>query len=229
MIILMVKHWKSVCLQLLLVLGGGLSVSSRLSSRLSSLLGILLSLLGGISGLLHLALLLVLLGLLSIREGLELLLGSLGGVDGISDEEIVKNATGLNLPDVDSDKGEVSILSDGVVIYVLRVSDLLGCPDSLVGGVGDPLDLPLALELRVVDLRGLPGAVGLVIPVIWLGGLRVRDLGRNVVMTVGLLVLRVIHLGIIDPVSGLLLLSVIGLLGLEELPSLSKLAVLDLG
>merc|ERR1712086_46506 len=175
------------CLQLLLLL----------SCWFISLLGILLSLLGLVLLLLLLALLLVLLalllvslllgGLLAILSSLPCLLGvSSGSLDVVGDEEVVEDGAGLPLPHIDTDGGKLSIRVELVI--------------SLILGVGNQLSLEHTLVVRVIDLRRLPGAVGLIIPVIWLSGLRIGDLGRNVIVALWLLVLWVVDLGLIDPV-----------------------------
>merc|ERR1712086_1153947 len=210
------------CLQLLLLL---LSWFISLLGILISLLGILLSLLGLVLLLLLLALLLVLLalllvslllgGLLAILSSLPCLLGvSSGSLDVVGDEEVVEDGAGLHLPHIDTDGGKLSIRVELVI--------------SLILGVGNPLSLPLTLEVRVIDLRRLPGAVGLIIPVIWLSGLRIGDLGRNVIVALWLLVLWVVDLGLIDPVVWLLLIRVADLLRLEEVPALLEAAGVNL-
>merc|ERR1712086_98314 len=192
------------CLQLLLLL----------LSWFISLLGILLSLLGILLSLLGLVLLL-LGGLLAILSSLPCLLGvSSGSLDVVGDEEVVEDGAGLHLPHIDTDGGKLSIRVELVI--------------SLILGVGNPLGLPLTLEVRVIDLRRLPGAVGLIIPVIWLSGLRIGDLGRNVIVALWLLFLWVVDLGLIDPVVWLLLIRVADLLRLEEVPALLEAAGVNL-
>merc|ERR1711968_429669 len=198
---------------------------------LLSLLGILILLLLLVLLLLLLALLLVLLallliglllgGLLAVLLCLPGLLSVLGGVGHIvSDEHVVKDGTGLHLPHIDTDGGELGVGVQLVIRSVLRVVDHLCLPDTLVGRVGNALGLPLTLELRVVDLRSLPGTVGLIVPVVRLGSLRVGDLGRDVIVALRLLVLRIVDLSLVHPVLWLLLLRVADLLWLEEVPAL---------
>jgi len=143
-------------------------------------------------------------------------------------------------------------LGGSLVLKVVRVGDLLGGPDALVVGVVDQRSRPLALVLRVslhgslpgttarglvtlgvLDKRGHPVTVFLVIPVLGLLGLRVRDLEGLVLEPVsGLLGLGVLNLessllipigrllglgvgdlGLLNPVGGLLVFRVVNLGG----------------
>merc|ERR1712086_595808 len=206
------------CLQLLLLL----------LSWFISLLGILLSLLGILLSLLGLVLLL-LGGLLAILSSLPCLLGvSSGSLDVVGDEEVVEDGAGLHLPHIDTDGGKLSIRVELVISLILGVGNQLSLPHTLVGRVSNTLGLELTLEVRVIDLRRLPGAVGLIIPVIWLSGLRIGDLGRNVIVALWLLVLWVVDLGLIDPVVWLLLIRVADLLRLKEVPALLEAAGVNL-
>lgn len=64
------------------------------------------------------------------------------------------------------------------------------------------------LVLGVVDLRGFPVSVHLIIPVVGLLGIRVSDVLR-LVPILGLLVLRVIDVLVVVPVIGLLCIRVL--------------------
>mmetsp|Transcript_64184 Transcript_64184/g.126840 ORF Transcript_64184/g.126840 Transcript_64184/m.126840 type:complete len:228 (+) Transcript_64184:197-880(+) len=88
-------------------------------------------------------------------------------------------------------------------LLVVLVGDLRGLPLALVVGVGNLGRDPLTLEIWVVDQRGLPLAIVLIVPVLRLGGVGVGDLSGNVIIAVGLLGLRVVHLGLVNPVGGL--------------------------
>ena len=195
----------------------GLSLGLLLS--LSLLVGLLL-----LGGLVHLALGL----LLELLHGLELLgpLLSLGLV--IGDKDVIKDGAGLDLPDLDTDVLEGGVGVELLVLLEVGVLDHGVLPDALVGGVGDAARVPLALVLGVLDGGGLPLAVGLVVPVLGLGGVGVSDALGDVVPALGLLVLGVVHVGVVDPVGGLLGLGVLDHLGGHHVPVVLEVAVLDL-
>lgn len=152
-----------------------------------------------------LSLFLCLLALLLVLFVLHLLLGVLG--DGpqvlasllglsrvVADQEVVKDGAGLDLPQVEADLAEI-VLAEvlGVVGVIFGVVNLGVDPRALVGGVIDLARLPFALVLRVVDHGWLPLAVHVIVPVLWLSGVRVGDVLR-LVPVLGLGVLGVVDL-----------------------------------
>merc|ERR1719282_2141933 len=159
-----------------------------------------------------------------------LVLGSLGLSPGllrclgiVSDHEVVKDGSRLDLPQVEAELAHLVVLANGLglLLVVLGVINLGVDPGSLVVGVINLSGLPLALVLGVVDHGGLPLAVHLVVPVLGLGGVRVGDV-LGLLPVLGLGVLRIVNLGGIDPVGGLAHLGVLDLLGGEEVPVISK-------
>lgn len=85
-----------------------------------------------------------------------------------------------HLPEIKSNGADLVVLVDGGVSNVLGVVDLWMHPGSFVVGVVQHPWLPLALEGGVVDLRGLPFTVHLIVPVLWLHCVRVGDVLRLV-------------------------------------------------
>merc|ERR1719373_967977 len=109
----------------------------------------------------------------------------------ISDNNVVKNSSAFDLPQVEAEEAEVGILVDRVIIHVLRIGDLLSLPDALVSRVGDTLDIPITLVLGIVLHRSLPLPISLVIPIVRLLRITVYDAL------------------VLDPVAGLLVLGII--------------------
>lgn len=121
---------------------------------------------------------------------------------------------------------------------VVGVVNLRVLPLALVGRVGNALRLPLSLEVGVGDLRGLPGTVHLVIPVLGLLRSLVVNGLRNVPV-LRLLVLGILNGALINPILisagthkipnlGLGLRGVVDLLGQEKVEVVVQRATLDL-
>merc|ERR1712066_958914 len=91
----------------------------------------------------------LLLGILG--DGPQVLSGLLGGFGIISDHEVVKNGSRLDLPQVKAELAHLIVLADGLslVLIVLRVVNLRVDPGSLVLGVIDHGRLPLSVHLIV--------------------------------------------------------------------------------
>merc|ERR1719362_1795159 len=114
------------------------------------------------------------------------LLGHLVGVLlVVRDEDVVEDGAAVDRPELEADGREVLVFRVGLGRVVL-VRDERVLPGALVVGVVDHRRLPLALVVGVVDHRRLPLAVLLGVPVLGLLRLRVRDLGGDVVVAVGL-------------------------------------------
>merc|ERR1719220_3401874 len=77
------------------------------------------------------------LGLLQFAQSLPPLCKSLCFGCVIGYDYIVKNGAPLALPQIESDETEIVILVQGVIILVLRICNLLGLPNALVGRIGD--------------------------------------------------------------------------------------------
>lgn len=96
-----------------------------------------------------------------------------------------------------------------IIKFLSSSTHLLGRPDSLVVGV--------------VDHGRLPLAVHLVVPVLWLGGVRVRDV-LGLVPVLWLLVVRVRDGRPLVPILGLLRFRVLG--GIEGMITIVQLVSL---
>merc|ERR1712196_93966 len=97
--------------------------------------------------------LLLLLGLMDLLLLLDLFHGlvasGLGLVERVGHDDVIEDGASLDLPQLEADR---------------------------VAWVADLVHLLVVLEVRVVDHRGLPLAVILVVPVVRLGGVLIRDL-----------------------------------------------------
>merc|ERR1719478_1037271 len=86
---------------------------------------------------------LLLLGLLDLAQCLPL--GGKGVCFGdiISDDDVVEDGLGLNLPQIEANETKGIILVHLVIINKLGVVNLLGFPDALVLWIRDPLGRPI--------------------------------------------------------------------------------------
>merc|ERR1719161_109924 len=183
-------------------------------------------------GLLLLGLVLLLPGLLRLLLAgallaLDLLPGLLGHFVGVllvvGHQNVVEDRAAVDRPELEADGREVLVFRVGLGRVVL-VRDHRVLPGALVVGVVDHGCLPLALVVGVVDHRRLPLAVLLGVPVLGLLGLGVGNLGRDVVVAVGLDGLGVRDLLRVDPVLGLGDLGVLDLL-VGEVPPIHNVAL----
>lgn len=87
--------------------------------------------------------------------------------------------------------------------------------------------LPFSLESWVINLRWLPFSVHLIIPILRLGGIRIRDV-LWLFPVIGLGVIGVIDGGTVIPVLWLLGLGILDLLGWKEAPVILKVSRLSL-
>mmetsp|Transcript_59793 Transcript_59793/g.177199 ORF Transcript_59793/g.177199 Transcript_59793/m.177199 type:complete len:257 (-) Transcript_59793:709-1479(-) len=136
----------------------------------------------------------------------------------IGDNNVIENSTRLDLPQLKPNMG-TPIRAYGVhfiIIFVVGVVNDGVFPLTLVVRVGDPIRPPLTSVLRVVKHWGLPLTIILVIPILGLLRFRVRDLLSDVIISLRLLVLRVVHLSLINPVIWLGLIGILNCLGQEE-------------
>merc|ERR1712048_1495199 len=129
---------------------------------------------------------------LDLVQGLPLLGELVGLSDIITQDNVVKNGAALHLPQVEAQKSEIGVRVNLVIVHILRVGDLLRLPESLVRRVRDPLNAPISLVRRVVLHGGLPLAILLVIPIIWLRRRLVHD-AFLLHPVVRLLVLGIVH------------------------------------
>merc|ERR1712241_725178 len=134
----------------------------------------------------------LLLGILMLAEGLPLLHEGICLGNIIRDDHVVKDGAALHLPEIEANETKVRILTEGVVVHILRICNLLRLPTALVGRVRNALDVPITLVGRIVLHRGLPFAILLIVPIIRL----LRLLVDNPLLLgpiVGLRVLGVVH------------------------------------
>ena len=109
---------------------------------------------------------------------------------------------------------------------IFGIIDFWMHPGSLVVRVINLLGLPLTLVLGIVDHGGLPLSVHFIIPILWFGGIGVRDM-------LGLLPVfsprdRQSWHYQINPIFRLFLFGVLDLLGWEEVPVVCKTSTLGL-
>merc|ERR1719282_1129240 len=87
-------------------------------------------------------------------------------LDGVSNENVVENRTAVHSPELETHGANVIVDID--LIHILRIIELLWVPFSLVSGIINFLDFPLAFILWVVDHRCFPCAVFVFVPFFWL-------------------------------------------------------------
>merc|ERR1712019_273236 len=112
----------------------------------------------------------------------------------ISDDDIIKYCSALDLPQVKTDKAKVPILVNFIVIFKFGVVNFLRFPHAFIFGVGDTLYPPLSLVFRIVFHGCLPLTVLLIIPIIWLRCILIDNsfFGNPIIR---LLILGIIHHG----------------------------------
>merc|ERR1711988_1461136 len=116
---------------------------------------LLFGLLGLFLGLLLLVFL-FLLGLLHFIQGLPLASEGISFSHIVSDDDVVKDGLGLDLPEIESNETKICVLVHSIVINIFRIVDFLGFPDTFVLWVGDSLGLPVTLVIWIVLHGGLP-------------------------------------------------------------------------
>merc|ERR1719234_1258406 len=156
-------------------------------------------------------------------DGPQGLAGGLGLSRVICDHHVVEDGARLDLPQVEADLTALRVLADilGVIGIVLRVVNLWVHPLALVVGVVNLPWLPLSLVLRVVNHGRLPLSVHLIVPVLGLCGIGVGGV-LGLVPVLWLDILRIIKLGLVNPVVGLLRFRILDCLGRQEIPVISQ-------
>merc|ERR1712087_982785 len=135
----------------------------------------------------------------------------------ICQDDVIEDGASLDLPQVETEKAEIGVTVQIVVVLVFRVCNLLLLPEALVCGIRDSFDTPLALVFGIVDHWGLPLAILLVVPVVRLLGSRVYD-ALLLDPIIWFLALLIIHHRIVDPIFWFFVSWVWNLLRLQELP-----------
>mmetsp|Transcript_662 Transcript_662/g.1211 ORF Transcript_662/g.1211 Transcript_662/m.1211 type:complete len:302 (-) Transcript_662:104-1009(-) len=111
-----------------------------------------------------------------------------------------------------------------VIIRIIRIGNHWVYPRSLVGGVWHHLRHPWSLVIWIVDRRGFPLAIVLVIPIIWLLGIWVRHLCWDVIVSFGFHNIGIFKLSLFHPVSRFGLRRIFDLLICKKVKLLFKLS-----
>merc|ERR1719481_930242 len=95
----------------------------------------------------------------------------------ICDHKVIEDGSRLNLPQIKSDLAVLLVFSNSLSIcrIVFWVVNLRVDPSSFVVGVVNLSGFPLSLVFRVIDHWRLPFTIHLVIPILWLGSIRVSN------------------------------------------------------
>jgi hypothetical protein len=143
-----------------------------------------------------------------------------GVVEVVSDEDIVEDGAGLDLPQLEANVLQIVEAVDLEVGRVIRVVDLWRMPCTLVVGVFDAAGLPRTLVLRIVNKGRFPLAILLLVPVLGLGGVGICNLGGNVVVPLWFDILRVVNVLAVIPVFRFLGVGVVDCGRREQIPVL---------
>mmetsp|Transcript_10163 Transcript_10163/g.17726 ORF Transcript_10163/g.17726 Transcript_10163/m.17726 type:complete len:318 (-) Transcript_10163:509-1462(-) len=146
----------------------------------------------------------------------------------IGDEEIVKNRSGLHLPDFNANVSQWGELVHSRVVYVFRVRDDFGLPFPFIRRVLDHLRLPFAFVAWIIDQWGLPLPIILLVPVIRLLRIGISYLSRLIIPAGGFRVFRIWYLSLIDPVGGLLVVRIRNFLRRQQRKIVIETTRLDL-
>mmetsp|Transcript_143897 Transcript_143897/g.253859 ORF Transcript_143897/g.253859 Transcript_143897/m.253859 type:complete len:348 (-) Transcript_143897:88-1131(-) len=163
--------------------------------------------------------------LFSTAERLPLSCKSISRSRFIGNNNVVKDSAGLHLPEVNPNEAEIE-LGELRVVKVFRVGDLLHLPNAYVLIVLYLLRSPLALPSVIVHHRCLPITILLIVPIVRPDGRWIRN-APLLHPTIWLLVKRVIHLGIVMPILGLLVVRILDLLRLQQLPIFLEFSPID--
>merc|ERR1712187_853451 len=60
----------------------------------------------------------------------------------VSNDDVVKDSTTLDLPQVEANEAEVIELVNAVIVFIFRISNLLRFPNALVCWIGNSLAIP---------------------------------------------------------------------------------------
>merc|ERR1719228_2543399 len=173
---------------------------------------------------LSLFLILLILHLLSILGNSPKILSSLLGLCWvISDHDVVKDGSRLDLPEIETKFAKLVEFSKSgsLFLVIFGIVNFRVDPWSLVVRVVNLSGFPLTLVFRVVNHGWFPFTVHLIIPVLWFGSIRIS----NVLWLLPIFrldILRVINLGGINPVVGLADLGILDLLRWEEVPVIGE-------
>merc|ERR1712187_448018 len=94
--------------------------------------------------------LLLFLGSFDLAQCFPLLCEGIGLGLVVSDDDVVKDSTTLDLPQIEANEAEVIKFINTVIIFVFRISNLLRLPNALVCWIGDSLAIPITLVCFIV-------------------------------------------------------------------------------
>mmetsp|Transcript_9029 Transcript_9029/g.12034 ORF Transcript_9029/g.12034 Transcript_9029/m.12034 type:complete len:236 (+) Transcript_9029:397-1104(+) len=110
------------------------------------------------------------------------------------------------------------------IIDIIRVRDHWVNPWSFVIRVGNSFCLPRTFVIWVVNHWRFPFSIVLIIPIIWLCRIRIRNVLWDIIVTIWFLVIRIIHLSVINPIRWLGLVRVLDFFLRKEIKLVLKLA-----
>mmetsp|Transcript_35660 Transcript_35660/g.40505 ORF Transcript_35660/g.40505 Transcript_35660/m.40505 type:complete len:346 (+) Transcript_35660:1222-2259(+) len=126
----------------------------------------------------------------------------LGFLNTVSDEDVIKDSTGANLPQIEADTAETGVFVKIRISNIFGIRNLRLHPGTLVVRVLDLLGLPLSLIFRVLHARGNPFSVFFIIPVVGFRSIRISDLFRDIIPSFRFFVFGIINEFLIDPIGG---------------------------
>mmetsp|Transcript_10972 Transcript_10972/g.40862 ORF Transcript_10972/g.40862 Transcript_10972/m.40862 type:complete len:233 (+) Transcript_10972:505-1203(+) len=141
-------------------------------------------------------------------------------INRVRNQNVVKDGSSLNLPQLKSSPVQVVILVQLVIRLVIRVVNHFCLPFSLVCWVVNHSWAPFSLVIWIWNLRCLPFAVLLIIPILWFGCIRISNEFWLIVPVRWLFVLWICNLWLINPVSWLLVLWIWNDFWWKEIPVL---------
>merc|ERR1712228_984441 len=93
----------------------------------------------------------------------------------VSNDDIVKNGTTFDLPQVKPQETKIVELVNTVIVFVFGIRDLLGFPNTLVSWVGNSFPVPITFVRWIVFHWCFPLPILFVVPIIWLFGITVNN------------------------------------------------------
>merc|ERR1719323_2005976 len=146
----------------------------------------------------------------------------------ISDQNVVKDGTRLDLPQIETDFADFIKLGNvlSIISIVFGVVDFGMDPFSFVVWVIDLSWFPFSLVVRVIDHRWFPFAVHFIIPILRFGSIRISNMFR-LIPVLGFGVFGIINLGPIVPIFRFFGFRILDFLGWQKVPVLFKSSFLS--
>merc|ERR1712228_371540 len=135
----------------------------------------------------------------------------------VSNDDIVKNGTTFDLPQVKPQETKIVELVNTVIVFVFGIRDLLGLPNAFVGWVGNSFAVPITFIRWIVLHWGFPLAVLFVVPIIRFFGIAVNDT-LLLHPIIWLFVFGIINHGLVSPVIWLFISGVRDFFWFQHLP-----------